>query len=319
MLLSNSYDTTADLLVHRLGPEKVFRFNFDIWSDYTFEITPSGFSIADPTGRSVDADCVTKALWRKPWSSAQFRPSSRTNEDRYYDQEVWYAIRDLINLLWLDRKVVLTEPFAERRAGKFVQMRVAAKHLQVPPFQFRLGLPTAFLNCVPVVVKSLTTEPVGSPVNRELLFTTRAEDSELSPDCPWMVQRYVHADKDVTVAFVYDQLFAFELDRTAFREQKTDWREMPSDWEGGVWRQHVLPDSVSRGIFRLMAELRLHFGRLDFLLGSEGYFFLEVNTNGEWAWLDTDGGYGLLPKVAAEIDPDSERHSIPIYGFCDAV
>jgi hypothetical protein len=64
LILSNSYDTTADLLVHRLGPEKVFRFNFDIWSDYELEITPSNFRIVDPTGCAVDADSVAKLLWR---------------------------------------------------------------------------------------------------------------------------------------------------------------------------------------------------------------------------------------------------------------
>jgi hypothetical protein len=62
-----------------------------------------------------------------------------------------------------------------------------------------------------------------------------------------------------------------------------------------------------------MAELGLHFGRLDFLLGEDGYWFLEVNTNGEWAWLDTEGHHGLLLKVASEIDPDQPRHPIPNY------
>jgi glutathione synthase/RimK-type ligase-like ATP-grasp enzyme len=129
-----------------------------------------------------------------------------------------------------------------------------------------------------------------------------------------MVQSYVHAEKDVTVAFVRDQMFAFELDRTSFREQTADWREMPTDWEAAVWRPHELPDSVTRGISGFMADLGLHFGRLDFLLGPEGYFFLEVNTNGEWAWLDTDGRHGLLLKVAREIDPDTDRYPIPACG-----
>lgn len=315
LLITNSYDTTADLLVHRLGPEKVFRFNFDIWSDYSFEITPSRFRIVDPTGRSVETETVAKALWRKPWSRVPYRPSSLTDEDRYYDQEVWYAVRDIVNLLWLDEKIVLVEPFAERRAGKFIQLRIAAKHLQVPSYQFRMRLPSVFPNSEPIVVKSLTTEPVGSLEDRELLFTTRVDDRELSSECPWMAQRYIHAEKDVTVAFVYDRLFGFELDRLSFREQIADWREMPTDWEAGKWQPHELPDDVTQGIFGFMKELGLHFGRLDFLLGPDGYHFLEVNTNGEWAWLDTEGRYGLLPKVTEEVDPDTTRHSIPIPGI----
>lgn len=312
LLITNSFDTTADLIVHRLGAEKVFRFNFDIWSDYSFEITPSRFLIVDPTGRAADRATIAKALWRKPWSRGPSRPSSRTDEDRYYDQEVWYAIREIVNLVWLDQKIVLVEPYADQRAGKFVQMQTAAKHLRVPPHQFRLRLPSAFAASQPVVVKSLTTEAVGAREDRELLFTTRVDDRELSPDCPWMVQSYVHAEKDVTVAFVRDRLFAFELDRSSFRDQTADWREMPVDWEAGKWQPHELPDAVARGIVGFMAEMGLHFGRLDFLLGPDGYHFLEVNANGEWAWLDTEGRHGLLPKVAHEIDPATELHSIPM-------
>ena len=296
-----------------MGPDKVFRFNFDIWSDYAVDITPSKFRIVDPTGRTVDTERVSKVLWRKPWSRLPYRPSSRTDEDRYYDQEVWYAIREIVNFLWLDGRIVLVEPYADRRAGKFVQMRTAAKYLQVPPYQFRLGLPSIFANSDTIVAKSLTTEPVGSAAARELLFTTKVVDRDLSPACPWMVQTYVHAEKDVTVAFVRDRLFAFELDRTPFLDQTADWREMP-EGQAGIWYPHRLPDPVARGIFAFMAELGLHFGRLDFLLGSDGYWFLEVNANGEWAWLDTAGHHGLLPKVAAEIDPDQPRYPIPGYG-----
>ncbi|MBZ0148333.1 MAG: hypothetical protein K8F62_12440 [Pseudorhodoplanes sp.] len=317
LVVSNSYDTTADLLVHRLGPDKVFRFNFDIWSDYTIEITLSGFRIVDPVGRSADSENIAKVLWRKPWSRGPYRPTSLTDEDRYYDQEVWYAVRDIVNLLWRDGKIVLVEPYAERRAGKFVQMRIAAKHLRVPPFQFRLRRPSVFADPQMVVVKSLTSETVGPVEERELLFTTKVDDSALSPDCPWMVQSYVDADKDVTVAFVYDRLFAFELDRIPFRELTADWREMPTDREGSEWRPHRLPEDVSRSIFAFMHEMGLQFGRLDFLKGSNGYYFLEVNTNGEWAWLDTQGCHGLLLKVVMEVDPDNVLHSIPVRGLLD--
>jgi glutathione synthase/RimK-type ligase-like ATP-grasp enzyme len=161
-------------------------------------------------------------------------------------------------------------------------------------------------------------EPVGDEDARELLFTTKVVDSSISAECPWMVQHYVSAQKDVTVAFVYDRLFAFELDRKGFVDHVTDWRELPSDSERGDWRPHQLPDTVASGVFGFMNEMGLHFGRLDFLWGTDGYHFLEVNTNGEWAWLDTEGRYGLLQKVIEEISPDTALHAIPFLRFAAA-
>ena len=315
LIITNSYDTTADLLVFRLGANKIFRFNYDVWHDYRFEITTKGIFIADPSGREIASGNIAKALWRKPWSRRTHRPASRTSEELYYDGEMLYALREMVNLLWLDGKVVLVEPFAELHAGKFVQMRIASAYFQVPQYQFRRQAQSIFPANDDIVVKSLTMEPVGDEDARELLFTTKVVDSSLSADCPWMVQHYVHAQKDVTVAFVYDRLFAFELDRKGFLDRVTDWRELPSDWEQGDWQPHQLPDNIASGVFGFMKEMGLHFGRLDFLWGKDGYYFLEVNTNGEWAWLDTEGRFGLLQKVIEEISPDTAIHPIPFLRF----
>jgi len=226
-----------------------------------------------------------------------------------------YAMRDMVNLCWLDGKLVLVEPFAELHAGKFVQLRLAARHFQVPQYQFRLGAGTTFHEKQETVVKSLTMEPVGDEQSRELVFTTRVEDRSLSPGCPWMVQNYVQAQKDITIAFVYDRLFAFELSREAFVDRAVDWRELPSDWKRDDWLPHRLPGDVASGVFGFMKDMGLHFGRLDFLWGPGGYFFLEVNSNGEWAWLDAEGRHGVLPKVVEEVSPDTPLHSIPFCRF----
>ena len=61
-----------------------------------------------------------------------------------------------------------------------------------------------------------------------------------------------------------------------------------------------------------MDDLKLSFGRLDFLLDDEGrYWFCEVNPNGQFAWLDLSGEFGLLQAVTDEISPSTEHHSIP--------
>jgi len=61
-----------------------------------------------------------------------------------------------------------------------------------------------------------------------------------------------------------------------------------------------------------MQDLGLHYGRLDLLLTTEGYRFLEVNANGEWAWLDFDNRHGLLERMLAELSPLTPCHPIPI-------
>lgn len=313
LVVTTSFDVTVDLLIHRLGPEGVFRYNFDLWRDYRVDFGPQGFRIEDPVGRSIDGGRTTKMLWRKPARTKDLLPDQPlTDEERYCEEELWYVLREVVNDLWHQGKVVLVEPFVDIRVGKFRQAEVAARHFPVPPFRFGFGIPFGDWGSRPAVAKSLTSEPVRREGDYSVLFATRIDPRELSPAWPWLVQDYVEADLDVTVAFVRDRLFAFELDRRPFLARTADWRELAMEETTDHWRPHRLPEAVERGVFAFMETLELHFGRLDFLYADGRHYFLEVNPNGQWAWLDAEDRHGLLGKIVEEISPVTPCHPIPV-------
>ena len=53
-----------------------------------------------------------------------------------------------------------------------------------------------------------------------------------------------------------------------------------------------------------MHKANLQFGRLDFLLDKSDYYFLEVNPNGQWAWLDMTGEHGVFDAIIKELTAD---------------
>jgi hypothetical protein len=311
LIYTTSFDTTVDLLLHRMDEQQCFRYNFDLWRDYKLDVTGDGFCIEDPTGRFVDDARVRKVYYRKPFTTKDIDAQiAISDQDAYCEAELWYAFRDLINLLWAAGKIVLVEPRADMRVGKFVQMAIARRYFPVPGYRFRYGRPGLFLGGE-TIVKSLTFESVTGKSDTRVLYTTRVAESELSPDFPWMVQEYVEANKDVTVAFVRDRLFAFELDRSLFLNRTVDWRALPIDETAEMWRPHDLAPDIETAIFAFMRDLGLHYGRLDFLHDGSRYVFLEVNPNGQWGWLDSEGKYGLLEKILAEVSPATACHPIP--------
>jgi hypothetical protein len=312
LIYTTSYDTTVDLLLHHLGGERCFRYNFDLWREYCLEITENGFRIEDPTGRTATDGSVSKLLYRKPFVTRDLGGELPTNpQDDYCEQELWYAMREVVNLMWSKNRIVLIEPRADARVGKFVQLQIARRYFRVPQYQFRRGMSGAFFGGRQVIVKSLTSEPVGGCGDLNVVYTTRVEEANLAPGFPWMVQECVSAEKDITVVFVRDRLFAFELNRTSFLERTVDWRELPIDSTACQWKLHALPGTVSDNILSFMKDLNLHFGRIDLLLAGDTYFFLEVNPNGQWGWLDTEAKHGLLDKVLQEISPVTQCHPIP--------
>jgi len=299
LILTNSHDATTDLLLDRVGDAPVFRLNFDQMSHYALRLNQDGFRISDPTGRTVTSTTIAKAYWRKPFNAEGEGSEVWTD---YVNAEMRYVLTEIVNLLWTEGKMVLVEPFAERRAGKLTQLRHAQRLFAVPSHELVLNEPPRRRSAV---VKSLSNQRVGDKV----LYTTAVDTSDLDRRYPWFVEQQVEATHDVTVVFVRGRMFAYSLERD-FLNRTIDWRECMSDEQN--WTSYSLPPELSAAIVEYMRRLRLDFGRFDFLLDACGrYWFCEVNPNGQFAWLDLGGDHGLLDAVAKEISPATERHPIP--------
>ncbi len=46
-----------------------------------------------------------------------------------------------------------------------------------------------------------------------------------------------------------------------------------------------------------MSELGLSFGAIDLIESNNGYYFIEVNPTGEWAWLVENAGLKIYEGV----------------------
>ena len=309
-IYTNSYDLSADVIVRRLGNDAVFRFNLDLWHEYVIDIDRRQVVIANASGRAVDSQDIAKFLWRKPLTNQQLFPDRDMPRERaFQEEELAYAMREVWNAMYLSGRAVLIDPVSDSIAGKLIQAQIASGHFQVPDWAMVCGAsPRLQADLPPQVAKSLTSLRTG---DRSVLYTTRVNAKQLSPASPWLLQAQVAADHDVTVVVVRDALFAFALSRADFPAGTVDWRRARALTPAQAWVPHALPPAVAAAIRRFMADMSLHYGRLDFLLAGEDYFFLEVNPNGEWGWLDPSGETGILDALASELSPDTPCHPLP--------
>ena len=67
------------------------------------------------------------------------------------------------------------------------------------------------------------------------------------------------------------------------------------------WRHITLSPDTEDGIRRFMGDCALNFGRLDFAKTDGELFFLEVNPNGQWAWLDSHDRVGPISAMLKAI------------------
>lgn len=312
LIYSTTFDTTVDMLIYHMNESDVFRFNSDCFEKYKITLNDDGFEIQDPLGRIANNKNINKVLYRKPSLKKDLLIQTKqlSDEEDYIDRELYYIAREIINLSWFQQKIVLIEPLVDFRVGKFVQLSIAKKYFNVPNYEFRYNTKSKEFNDRDIVIKSLTMQPLDKK-QYLVLYTTKTKENELSNNQPWMIQEYIDAKYDVTVVFIRDKMFAFELDRSDFIDKTVDWRELSVDKTASNWHVHNLKKDIEDSIYQFMNDLKLHFGRLDFLYDGKNYYFLEVNPNGQWLWLDPKNELGVMKKFIEEIHPNTPLNPIP--------
>lgn len=309
LVVTSSFDATTDVLLRNsaIPIERIFRLNYDLISDYTISVTPSALTIVDPVGRVADLSSIHKCYLRK-----FERKITEKCQDKYADEELWYVIRSIIHQLWSLGHVVLVEPGAETtRLDKLTQLRIACRYFPIADWEFCFRSRSAFTSSV--VVKSLSRGKIGEQV----LYANRVEPAELDVQWPWFQQEIVEAEYDVTVVYVRGKQFTYRLDRRQIvASGRVDWKSDRAAKGLQTWEYIELPESVSARISSFMQEIKLDFGRLDFLMRKNGELvFLEVNPNGQFAWLDLEDSRGLITAVCNEISPLTPLHPIKYNPF----
>ena len=290
LVITDSWDYTSDLVIRSLHSES-FRLNTDMIIDYKIDISPNGFKLTNPADRSVHSSEVKGLYWRKPFTDPRFKKDST---EKFFFSEAAYAVRELCNICRINGANFLVEPGAERRLGKPSQLILAAKHFSILEWNVTLNCTSNVSGTT--VAKSLSSEQLN---NSKVLYTTIVDKYSLDTSQLWYTQKFLDADSDVTVVYVDGEMFGYRLRRT---KSVVDWREKIGDPRYLSWDPFNLEDSTKSAIVYFMNDCRLRFGRIEFLEKDGNLYFLEVNPNGQWAWLDSDQKHGLVARVCQAIE-----------------
>ncbi len=127
-----------------------------------------------------------------------------------------------------------------------------------------------------------------------VIFTSVLDANDIQEICdsrvvlPMIVQPRLSKEVDLRITIVGSDVFAVAIDSQEHTETRTDWRtwEMTSD----VDLSHYvfdLPKTVETYCLELNGRLGLRFSCVDMVLTRDGEFiFLEINPNGQWAWIE---------------------------------
>ncbi len=311
LLITNRQDYTADFVVLELRRRKVeyVRLNTE---DIPVRVKMSWLSATplnsyiDVLGKRLSLSAITAIWYRRPVPPV---PSS----DLVDLPERQFAIREsqaaFIGALRSIDCQWISHPDALHAASfKIVQLQYAR--------QLGFEVPSTLVTNVPNIAqeflidldgnsiyKTLAMGRIQLPDGQGIIFTNRVGTESGAflrtvEYAPCQFQEFVPKAYDVRVTVIGNRVFAVAIHSQRSIGAQIDWRRGAS---GELPHEIIdLPEDIESKCEALVSMFGLKFGAIDLVLTPDDRFlFLEINGNGQWAWLEQLTG---LPLAATLVE-----------------
>ncbi|MGW5332938.1 ATP-grasp ribosomal peptide maturase [Streptomyces bauhiniae] len=312
LVATEADDLTADMVITELNRRNVpvVRFNpADIGAGLTvsarFSTRPASMAgrVRTPS-RTADLTRVRSVYWRRPeWPTF---PHLEPDDARFAAAQVRFGLGGL--LYAMDSPLWVNHPQRIATADyKPAQLALAQR--------LGLGVPSTLITNDPDEAREFITSVHGDVLFKTLRWTPYTRDGvpvtgwadpvsaeeidESVRVTPHLFQARVDKVADIRVLVVGRHTFAVRIESDLL-----DWRK---DYSALAYSVEHLPDRVNKALHLYLEFLGLVSGSFDLAVDRKGdYWWLELNPNGQWGWLETETG---LPMSAAFADLLSQGES----------
>ena len=297
LMLTQPFDPTADYVVRELNQRGVPLFRCDP-GDFPQRLVLNAQLNEGWTGslrltdRTLELDRVGCVYYRRP---SMFEFPSDLAERKWAAAEARIGFGGVLSALpyWLNHPADIA-----RAEYKPVQLATArAVGLSVPETLITNDPSEAarFAADREVIYKPLTAARLSTS---QIIYATAvtADDCDGSiQHTAHLFQQRIHKQHEIRATYVDGVIHAARLDATS-EAAGADWR---ADYNNIIYTPTTLAGEIAEAINRLMHALRLRFGALDLIVCPDGRtWFLEVNPNGQWAWIEDATGLPITASIA---------------------
>jgi len=265
------------------------------------------------TGRLIEGDReialeeITGVWYRRP-GAVEVDPQIPEEVRGFARNEARAALDGLSRALW-DRRWVSVPHLVEAAAHKVHQLRLAhSLGFQVPHSIITNDPDEAlrfFAECQEqMIYKPLRLAMITDTSGGEhSIFTTLIDRDSIEEHLesirltPCLFQKYIEKAYELRINVIGDRVWAASIHSQEKERTRVDFR---TDTEGCRHEIAYLDEKLERMCLELTHRLGLRMGNIDMIVTPEGeHVFLEINPNGQWAWIEDMIG---LPLCAALVD-----------------
>ncbi len=309
LIITNKDDITSDFIIKELKRRSIpfYRFNTEELAKncvVTLDIKNDKFILEDRIlQKEFDLKDFTSVYFRRPEISTTFPYTLTSGEVQFVRSELFYTLEGIYKIL--NNSYWISPVYAIREAeNKIYQLQIAKSiGLEIPDSIITNSFSHALdfyeqnnSNCIVKPIKSGFIESEDKP---KIVFTNIIKEKPSSQkqieSLPNFFQSHVKKYYDVRVTMVGEKAFATLIHSQNDEETTIDWRRGEQSLEH---TKFDLPKDILDKCITLLKTLNLRFGAIDFILDKNNeLIFLEINPNGQWAWIEKQTGYEISKEI----------------------
>jgi glutathione synthase/RimK-type ligase-like ATP-grasp enzyme len=297
-IITHKDDFTTDFVVEKLNKLGIdyYRFNCE-------DIDEKGYSFKLGENPSFDINSITNidTVWFRRTKLPHLKTNSE-GEELFLLNEYGSLLSNLYHLL--SPKKWLSHPkYVYEAENKLYQLKVAKR--------IGFNIPETIVTNRNIVLKEFISHHKNRVIIKPLsqgriiegekvknIFTNILDDKFIKNIdkyslTPSIIQPYIEKEYELRVTVVNNKVFSAKIDSQTNENAKIDWRK-----EKIKSVSYDLPSKIAKKCVLLRNELNLHFGAIDLIKTKNGeYVFLEINPNGQWAWIEFDTGLPISDEI----------------------
>lgn len=310
-ILTCSRDRTAPMVAEKLADhghapiiyeaDKVFSGE----KPFDFQLEPTGktrVAYGDVTFDPLEIDAAW-VRWVHSVAPGQIK-------DKFREMQINLFLRRFHANMFgtIPETVWLNSPLALERADrKIPQARLAASvGLTIPTTVITNKWSSITKMPEKKVAKKMPFNCLQSIKKKPVIFYTTALDNDATTlptqasPYPGYWQPFIPKAREWRVIVVGNKVFSAAIYTT--KSAKNDWREHQNDAKKVKFVSEKFPEEEAKKCKALLKKLGLRYGAFDFVETPEGKIvFLEVNSNGQYGWLEQDAGLPVSAAIADEL------------------
>ena len=297
LIVSNKWDITVDFVIAELAKRKhpFIRLNTEDIISNRVSIFLSDFRIMLSKNQQVyDLTRDVSVVWYrrpgKPFDNVQESKSPSFATQKFVNDQ-WAILIESLQLVsgitWINRPEK-----NDQMENKIHQLFLASKlGFQIPDSIVTNDLEQAkqFAGKYDdqLVAKALYAPLIEEPDQDFFVFTNKINTSDLVEEdeirvCPTIFQQCLSPKVDYRVTVIGNMVFPVRIEYQMEQPSHIDWRTVKDQIQ---FTSCKLPPDLENLCRQYVKENGLIFGAIDLIEYEGEFFFVEINPNGEWGWL----------------------------------